>query len=73
MRRIDLNLEALSRLSWVIPETSGFLKLFRLQSSSGWSIVQHWFRILGSFKNRKSLNPKIMHPRAAHNPTDSGW
>ena len=56
MRGVDLNLEALSRLSGVILGTYRFLKLFRLKPGSGPGIVQHWFRILGSLKNRKSLD-----------------
>ena len=59
MRRIDLNLEALSRLSGVILGTYRFLKLFRLKPGSSRDIVQPWFRILGSFKNRKSLRASI--------------
>ena len=54
MRQIDLNLEALSRLSEVILGTYRFLQLFQLKPCLGRDFVQRWFRILGSFKNRKS-------------------
>ena len=55
MSRVDLNLESLSRLSGVILGTYRFLELFRLKPDSSLDIVQHWFRILGVFKNWKSL------------------
>ena len=59
MRGVDLNLEALNKLSGVILETYRFLKIFRLKPGSSRGIVQRWFHILGSFKNRKSLMAQL--------------